>query len=377
MTWQWQRGVLVSASIGTACAALLAQSPDRSRTEALSRRADERLQRLHEEADRLASEERSLLTSLRQLELEQEIRRVELEGSRDAVRRANADLARLDAQVAALTAEAATALPDFQARIVSLYKLGRGSYARLLLSASDLHQFVQAVRLVSALAEQDRRRLAEQRARLTQLAETRAAAVERQKQVRELESKAEAARVEAERAIARHTALVHDIDTRRDLNAQYSSELLAAQQRLHAVLAGSAGSDTASLPLAPFKGDLDWPVSGSIRTPFGTIVGSRPPLTGIEIASPGGAPAHAVHEGTVVFADAFTGFGRLVIVDHGRGTFTLYGNLAEIDVRKGERVDRGTDIGTAGLAADGTPTLYFELRVDGRAVDPLQWLTKR
>jgi septal ring factor EnvC (AmiA/AmiB activator) len=230
---------------------------------------------------------------------------------------------------------------------------------------------------VSALAEQDRRRLAEQQARLVRLVETRAAAVDRQKDVRELESKAEAARVEAERAIAQHTALVRDIDARRDLNAQYASELLAARQRLEAVLAGSAVGDTASLPLAPFKGELEWPVSGTLRTPFGTSTGGGPPLAGIEIAAPGDRPAHAVHDGTVVFADAFTGFGRLVIVDHGHGTFSLYGNLAEIDVRKGERVDRGTDIGTAGLASDGTPTLYFELRVDGRAVDPLQWLTKR
>jgi septal ring factor EnvC (AmiA/AmiB activator) len=183
--------------------------------------------------------------------------------------------------------------------------------------------------------------------------------------------------VEATRAIARHAELVHDIDARRDLNAQYSSELLSAQQRLQSVLAGAGNADSASLPLTPFKGELDWPIRGSLRTPFGATINGKPPLSGIEIAAPDPAVAHAVHEGTVVYADAFTGFGRLVIVDHGHQTFTLYGNLGDIAVRQGARVDRGSDIGAAGLAPDGRPTLYFELRVDGRAVDPLQWLTKR
>jgi septal ring factor EnvC (AmiA/AmiB activator) len=367
----------VSAAIGVTCTALLAQAPDRARTEQMSRRAAERLQRLHDEADRLASQERSVLADLRRLELEQEIRSVELERARDNVRLANGELAALDAQVASLTSEAEQALPDFQARIVSLYKLGRGSYARLLLSASDLRQLVQAVRLVSALADQDRKRLAEHQQRLKQLSDARAAARARQTELRDLQATAEAARVAADRALAQHAALIRDIDARRDLNAQYSSELLGAQQRLQAVLTGIGGADTASLPLTPFKGDLDWPIRGSLRTAFGAAIGGRPPLSGIEIAAPADDVAHAVHEGTVVYADAFTGFGRLVIIDHGHQTFTLYGNLGDIDVRKGARVDRGSDIGTAGLATDGTPTLYFELRVDGRAVDPLQWLAKR
>jgi len=262
MKSRWRRSVATSLALAAACTALLAQTPDRARTEEMSRRAAERLQRLHDEADKLASQERSVLADLRRLELEQEIRNVELERARDAVRRANDELTAIDAQVGALTAEAQQALPDFQARIVSLYKLGRGSYARLLLSASDLRQLVQAVRLVTALADQDRQRLAEHQQRLKQLSDARAAARDRQTEVRDLQLKAEAARVEADRALAQHAAMVRDIDAKRDLNAQYSSELLAAQQRLQAVLAGAGSADSAALPLTPFKGDLDWPIPG-------------------------------------------------------------------------------------------------------------------
>jgi septal ring factor EnvC (AmiA/AmiB activator) len=85
----------------------------------------------------------------------------------------------------------------------------------------------------------------------------------------------------------------------------------------------------------------------------------------------------AVHEGTVAFADPFAGFGNLVIVDHGAQTFTLYGDLLEIAVKRGGRVERGQLVGSVGAAPAGPAGLYFEVRIDGRAVDPLQWLRKR
>lgn len=364
------------AVLALASSVLLAQEPDRERTETRSRRAADRLQALRGEADRLASEERTLLGDLRRLEVEREIRTTELARMRTEVRTGSAELAALDQQVTALRAQADAALPDLQARVVTLYKLGRGQYARLLLSASDLRQFGQAVRLVSALAEQDRQRLAQHQRRLADLATARSAARERQSRVSQLQAAAEHTHVAAEQALDARAALIRDIDTRRDLNAQFAGELLAAQQRLQSSLAGLS-SAAAALPIGPFKGDLDWPTDGSLRQHFGASVSGRPPLRGIEIQAAEGAPVHAVHDGTVAYADTFAGYGRLVIVDHGNQTFTLYGNLGEITADRGAAIERGEQVGTAGLAGNDAAVLYFELRIDGRAVDPVQWLAKR
>ena len=364
------------ALLALAGAAPRAQQDDRTRTDALSRRAAERLQALHDEADRLTREERSLLGDLRRLEVERSIRATELERARAEMRAAAAEVTALDQQVATITAQTQAALPDLRARLVTLYKLGRGQYARLLLSASDLRQFSQAVRLVSALAEEDRVRITEHQRRLRSLQQARAAAAERQEQLRQAQGAAEKAQVAAERAIAAHTAMVNDIDSKRDLNAQFASELQAAQQKLQESMAGLASASPA-LPIAPFRGDLAWPAAGTVRQRFGAAAAGRPPLRGIEIASAPGATARAVHDGTVAFADSFNGYGRLVILDHGNQTFTLYGNLEELAVEKGAHVLQGTTVGTAASADPGTAVLYFELRIDGRAVDPLQWLAKR
>ena len=85
----------------------------------------------------------------------------------------------------------------------------------------------------------------------------------------------------------------------------------------------------------------------------------------------------AVHEGAVAFADPFSGFGNLVIVDHGAQAFSLYGNLLDIRVKKGALVEVGQILGTVGATLTGPAGLYFELRVDGQPVDPVQWLKRR
>ena len=368
---------LLTALVLVVIALPFAQPNDREQSDALTRRATDRLRSLRDEADRLAAEERTVLGDLRKLEVQRQIRATELERARDAAQAASAALAGLDLQVDALTAQATAALPDLQARLITLYKLGRGQYARMLLSASDLRQLGQAVRLVSALAEHDRLRMRQQQARLAELDGVRERARQRQSDVRRLEEAATQAQTKADSAIAAHTALVHDIDSRRDLNSQYASELLTAQQRLQASLSGLAGSAVSGLPLAPFKGAIDWPTTGRVVRAFGESGAGRPPLRGVELATEEGATVRAVHEGLVAYADSFTGYGRLVIVDHGGQTFSLYGNLAEITVDNGARVANGTRVGTVGMGAGSTPVLYFELRVDGRAVDPVQWLTKR
>ena len=83
-----------------------------------------------------------------------------------------------------------------------------------------------------------------------------------------------------------------------------------------------------------------------------------------------------MHEGVVAFADQFTGYGNLVIVEHGDGAFSLYGHLSTIQVQKGARLEPLSVVGRTGRNPNGTPSLYFELRVDAKPVDPLQWLQK-
>lgn len=367
------------AIVWALAAVLQAQPADRTHTEALAQRASDRLQALQKEADRLAAEERTLLGDLRKLEVDRQIKAAELS-------QLSADAAQITSELAAnrqrmhdLEQQEAASRPELRARMVDVYKLGQGRYLRLLLSTADIRQVGQASRILSVLAKMDAERVATRQRTLAELKKTRAALEQRSKRLSTLTADAERAARALDRAAESRSALIRDIDGRRDLNAQLLGELQAAQQKLQAALrdisAGGAAAEPAALPLRPFRGDLDWPAAGTlIRRP--RAAGAATPNS-IGIGAAEGTPVSAVHDGVVAFADAFGGFGNLVIVDHGSQSFSLYGDLLEMSVKKGARVERGQPLGTVGPAPAGPPELYFELRIDGQSVDPLQWLKKR
>jgi len=236
--------------------------------------------------------------------------------------------------------------------------------------------------MVAALAQRDRDRLAAHQRRLESLTASRTKLKERAVRLTALGTDAAKARAAADRAVEDRNAIIKGIDRQRDLNAQLAGELMGAQQslqaRLREIAGGPAAADRAALPLRAFRDDLDWPVPGSVRQRFGDAAGNRKGLSnGIEIAAPEGTPVLAIHGGTVAFAGTFAGYGNLVILDHGAQAFSLYGNLLELAVARGAHVESAQPVGSVGFAVTGSAGLYFELRVDGRAVDPLQWLKKR
>lgn len=123
------------------------------------------------------------------------------------------------------------------------------------------------------------------------------------------------------------------------------------------------------------QGRLAWPVVGTVTQGFGVRVhplyGTKTNSLGIDVACASGAPVKAVEPGRVSFADRFMGYGKTVIVDHGERLHSIYSRLTDIKVAVGRQVARGDIIGFA------TDTLHFEVRKEGRAVDPQEWLAPR
>jgi septal ring factor EnvC (AmiA/AmiB activator) len=194
-----------------------------------------------------------------------------------------------------------------------------------------------------------------------------------------LQKDATRARQAVEAAVQARNRLIDDLDRRRDLMAQFVAELQQAQAELERTVAGAAATLSA-LPMRPFQGDLPWPVTGRVTRRFGRAAAGRFGTTivrnGIEVSAPEGTAVTAVHEGTVAYAAPFSGFGTLVIVDHSRSAFTLYGHLGEASVSAGTNVSRGALLGRVGLSPTGGASLYFEVRIDGRPVNPLEWLRR-
>jgi murein hydrolase activator len=368
----------------TISAAGAAQTPpsDRARAEATAQRAADRIRALQREADSLASQEKTLLVELRKLEVERELKTAELGAVERNLQETKVKLASTIARAAELRDAADTERPDVEARLVQVYKLGRAGYWRLLLDLDNLQSIGRAYRTASAMTRLDRERVQQHERTLNALARERQALETQAKEIARLQGRAVTARAAIDRAVAARTALVESIDRRRDLNAQLIGELEAAQQRLQGAISqlGSGRGAIVSLPLRPFRGALPFPATGIVTGRFGRQslgrFGTVISRNGIEISLAEGQVVRAVHEGTVVYAEPFTGYGNLVILDHGDGEYSLYGYLSAMYVARGDPLEAREPIGTSGRSLSGNPALYFELRVDDKPVDPLQWLKR-
>ena len=130
------------------------------------------------------------------------------------------------------------------------------------------------------------------------------------------------------------------------------------------------------------KGRFDWPVKGELTGVFGKT--RHPEFSaevfrkGIDIEAPMGEQIKAVERGKVVFADRFAGYGKMIIIDHGDRFYTIYAHLSEILKKNGDGVSRGETVGLVGDSDSlAGAKLYFEMRKDGRSIDPLPWFRKQ
>jgi septal ring factor EnvC (AmiA/AmiB activator) len=125
-------------------------------------------------------------------------------------------------------------------------------------------------------------------------------------------------------------------------------------------------------PLQEFRGVLDWPVAGEVVGGFGPRRDPRyrteVPHNGVELTTRPGSAVRAIYPGKVLFADALEGYGPTVVVHHAGRVFSLYAGLASLGVGKDDMLSLGQPVGAA------AERLYFEIRVDNRPENPLDWL---
>ncbi|MFZ2225038.1 MAG: peptidoglycan DD-metalloendopeptidase family protein [Candidatus Deferrimicrobium sp.] len=139
---------------------------------------------------------------------------------------------------------------------------------------------------------------------------------------------------------------------------------------------GSAPKESAEAPrrFASLSGGLSAPLAGKVVTRFGRQHDATFDVTienrGVEIEAPAGTSVKSVGQGEVAFAGTVSGFGNVLIVQHGGGLFSVYGRLETFLVKRGEAVKKGTVVGSLPGSPTGKSVLYLELRAGGTAIDP-------
>ncbi len=127
------------------------------------------------------------------------------------------------------------------------------------------------------------------------------------------------------------------------------------------------------------SGKMAWPLKGRITSRFGyrrhPLWGGRHHHTGLDIAAKYGSPIRAGDSGEIIFAGWWDGYGKAIVIDHGRKTTTVYGHMSRIYKQVGTVVAKGQIIGLVGSTGYSTgPHLHFEVRKNGKPVNPIKFL---
>lgn len=359
----------------------------RARVEALKKELAAAESARAEAADVLRDSESAISESSRALR--------ELGGARA---RAGGELARIGAQSRALEGELAARRDRLARALAARYVAGEGAYLRVLASGDDPNEIARRLVYQTYLARAQADLIARTRADLARLAVLETASRERAAAVASVEQRARAERdalvakaAERRAVLARHALEIRK--QRRDLeSAQHNESRLA---RIVAALARPApppvpraGPVPAPRPAAPaapatgefgaLKGRLPFPVRGELVARFGASESAAAPSAkGVFIRAPAGADVKAVAPGRVVFADWMRGYGNLLILDHGDGYLSIYGNNESVLRRVGDEVHAGEAVAIVGASGGGEASgLYFETRFQGRPFDPVPWLRR-
>ncbi|MDU1128284.1 murein hydrolase activator EnvC family protein [Veillonella sp.] len=280
----------------------------------------------------------------------------------------------------------------FYKRVRDIYINGRLSYLDVVIGSKDFSDFANRLEVLKRIIDSDitlineiKKERADIEAHKQKLEADRAKLVE-------LEKAALAKQAEIEQKKAERNVVLQKAQNDRATAMQAIEELNASSAQVSAMLkerqaaraaaaaaAQSSGGQGASDNWVQGTGQLGWPVSGEITSPYGyrvhPIWGTTIYHSGIDIGVDEGTPVHAADGGVVVWSGWMGGYGYAVVIDHGNGLSTLYGHNSELAVDEGQSVAKGQVISYAGSTGNSTgPHVHFEVRVNGDPVDPMGYL---
>ena len=325
------------------------------------------------------------------------------------LRRLAADLKSLDQSLAltqrqtqATQTEVDRKQQEIRRRLVALYKAGDIGAVRIFFSSGSFPQMLESLRYMQAVLQSDRQMIDDYSARIRTLSQLKVKLEDDARKKEALRTGIEEKKREIEAEKKRKAEYLVKVRKDKDTYAASLKQLEANAARLQAMMQkleaksrksyskksvppptreAPSVSRPVTVPSAGFGGrkrQLSLPVQGEIVQRFGKHkhpeFNSFTFSNGLAFSAPAGADIHAVDSGTVIFANYFKGYGNMVILDHGDGFFSVYAHASHIARKEGSSVARNDVIASVGdLDSSRGPMLYFEIRYQGKPVDPFPW----
>jgi murein DD-endopeptidase MepM/ murein hydrolase activator NlpD len=281
----------------------------------------------------------------------------------------------------------------FTQRAVVAYKAGPTAYLDGIFAAESFGDVVQRYAYYESMLDADSALIEEIEVLRAETNERRNDVEQKEEEIatakRLLEKdRARVAAIRAERAealgalksvLSKKKVLLADVEARKSRWQRIQDQLDRESDNIQSLLAQRSSTSSTSPAQSYGGGQFAWPAPGPVTSPFGyrthPIFGGRRMHTGVDIGAPYGATVVAAASGVVAYAGSMSGYGNVVVVDHGGGVATTYNHLSGFAVSSGQRVSRSQPVASVGCTGYCTgPHLHFEVRIGGAPVDPMPYL---
>ncbi len=328
----------------------------------------------------VTEEKTSILNEIYKVELQQKKAKVENNKLKLQLRTTKAEIGKKKVEKVSLEKKIAASRANIGKALRILYKMGEAAYIKFFVSVESFDSLFKNYRLFSVLLQY-------KAVEINQLKKSYLHLNRINKELENEHSRLTSLQKEQEEKIVRIEKLKRDkLEYLERVNSDRNSylRLLDELQREAARLDKVFGSQfikkrIKSLDVKKLRGKLRWPLKGKVISSFGKKRSTKFDTyilnNGVEIKPSGTDEIQAIYDGEVVFNEYFKGYGNLIIIQHAKNFFSLYGHCEKILKEKGDIVYEGETISIAGnTGSTAGKSLYLEIRRDLKPEDPLKWL---
>lgn len=337
-------------------------------------------QELHKHAQQLRKQEQIALVELGHIQTKLNNTNTVLHTHQNSLKNTESNIKQTEQKISK-TQSAEEILSESAAkRLREIFEGNRVSLIEQMITVDSLQALLDRFYFQERIAEMDQKLLQDLRAKTALLVDKKGHLGEQRDKLGDLVSSfAQKAMAFAKEKLEQQQ-VAERLKTQRAFYEKAEGQLASESHRLESVIQQMESSHRKSNKnMAQGSGTLAMPIHAQVTSPFGwrrhPIFGVRKFHTGVDLAGPNHSAIRAADAGNVLYTGWYGGYGKVVIVSHGKGMATLYAHLSQTDVSVGENVNKGDVIGHEGTTGFSTgPHLHFEVRVDGKPNNPMNYL---
>jgi len=277
-----------------------------------------------------------------------------------------------------------------ESRLREVYKRGLTGYLEILFNSESFSDFLTRFRYIKNILSLDAEVINDIRQQMKKIENDKINLENREEILSLLKKEVEKEKENIEFSIKAKKSIINKINSQKEAYLKSLKELEQSSQEIKHIIERiykqqkedsrkTSQKEVPTVTLKPKKGILALPVQGKLISGYGRQknieFNTYTFNSGIDISAPLGQVVHAAGSGEIIYTGNIKGYGQIIIIDHGGRITTLYAHLSKILIDIGEKVKKGQSIGQVGDSGGVSSTrLHFEVRVEGKPTDPMNWL---